>query len=59
MKETKVDTALLKFLNQTCNMSLEDVLKNIEDMKNQDILKKHPYAITKGSNGRWYTYLPA
>ncbi len=58
MKETKVDTALLKFLNQTCNMSLEDVLKNIEDMKNQDILKKHPYAITKGSNGRWYTYLP-
>lgn len=49
---------LLKYLSNKCNMSLEDVLNDIEIMKNMDILQQHPYAISQGSNGRWYTYLP-
>lgn len=58
MQESNINRTLLKYFCEKYNMSLEDVLKNMEDMKNQDILKQHPYAITKGSNGRWYTYLP-
>ena len=39
-------------------VDIEDVLNKIETMKNQEILKQHHYAISQGSNGRWYTYLP-
>lgn len=38
--------------------NIEDVLKNIENMKNIEIIQQHPYKISQGSNGRWYTYLP-
>ena len=38
--------------------NIEDVLKNIEHMKNSEIIQQHPYKISQGSNGRWYTYLP-
>ncbi len=34
------------------------MLKNIEHMKNSEIIQQHPYKISQGSNGRWYTYLP-
>ena len=39
-------------------VDIEDVLNKIETMKNQEILNQHHYAISQGSNGRWYTYLP-
>lgn len=38
--------------------NIEDVLKNIENMKNLEIIQQHPYKIFQGSNSRWYTYLP-
>lgn len=57
-KNNAIDVQLLKYMTEHCNMSLEDVLNDIENMKNQDILKEHPYAVSQGSNGRWYTYLP-
>lgn len=36
---------------------VEDVLNEIQMKKNNEIIAQHPYAITQGSNGRWYTYL--
>ena len=39
------------------NMSVEDLLSNIDDMKNHEILKQHPYSIFKGSDNRYRTYL--
>ena len=48
----------LDFLNACGILDSEDVLKKIEVMNNNAILKQHPYAITEGTNGRWYTYLP-
>ena len=39
-------------------VDIEDVLNKIETMKNQEILNQHHYAISQGSNGHWYTYLP-
>lgn len=58
LSDSKSAEELLSYCIKSGKIRLEDVLKNMEDMKNQDILKQHPYAITKGSNGRWYTYLP-
>lgn len=60
MKNISSDTeqTLLKYFIEKYNISLEDVLNDIESMKNQEILKQHPYTIFQGSNGRWYTYVP-
>ena len=58
LSDSKSAEELLSYCIKSGKIRLEDVLKNMEDMKNQDILKQHPYAITKGSNGRWYAYLP-
>lgn len=48
----------MKFLIETDRINLEDVLNDIENMKNSEIIQQHPYTIFQGSNGRWYTYLP-
>ena len=49
---------LLQFLCNNGIINLEDVLENIETMKNLEIIQQHPYKISQGSNKRWYTYLP-
>ena len=49
---------ILLYFQDKYNISPEDMQQTIEAMKNEKILAKHPYAITHGSNGRWYTYLP-
>ena len=49
---------ILKFMQDHDMVNVEDVLSQIEIMKNQEILNQHPYAISQGSNKRWYTYLP-
>lgn len=49
---------LLQFLCNNGIINLEDVLENIENMKNLEIIQQHPYKISQGSNNRWYTYLP-
>ena len=38
-------------------VDLEGVLKEIEMKKNKEIIEQHPYSITQGTNGRWYTYV--
>lgn len=50
--------SILKFMQDSGMVNVEDVLSQMEIMKNQEILNQHPYAISQGSNGRWYTYLP-
>lgn len=49
---------ILKYMQDNDMVDIEDVLNKIETMKNQEILNQHHYAISQGSNGRWYTYLP-
>ena len=34
------------------------VKAQIEMKRNEEILSKHPYKITKGNDGYWRTYLP-
>lgn len=57
MKKISSDN-ILKFMQDNGMVNVEDVLSQIETMKNQEILNQHPYAISQGSNKRWYTYLP-
>ena len=49
---------MLQYLQENGIINVEDVLNNIEKMKNEEIIKQHPYKIFQGSNNRWYTYLP-
>lgn len=49
---------ILQYMQDNGMVNVEDVLSQIETMKNQEILNQHPYAISQGSNKRWYTYLP-
>lgn len=38
--------------------SLENVLDELDNMKRNELLAKHPYKIWQGKNGKWYTYIP-
>lgn len=54
---------LLYFLSKQFNMSSDDVLKEVENMRNQNILEKHINNFStiwqaSGSDTRWKTYLP-
>ena len=48
---------LLRFLVESGKISEEEVNKEMEAMERTEILKKHPYKIWEGKNGRWYTYV--
>lgn len=52
------DNILLNFLLNKCNISLDEVLNDIEDMNNKKILDQHTYKITLNTDGRFSTYLP-
>ena len=39
-------------------INLADVQEKIRMEKREEILKKHRWAISLGSDGRWMTYLP-
>ena len=49
---------LLLFLLQKCNMSIEDVQSEIDDMRNKKYLETHSYRIWQAGDGRYKTYLP-
>ena len=38
--------------------SLENVLVELDTMKRNELLAKHPYKIWQGKNGEYYTYIP-
>ena len=52
------NTELLKYAIENGIIDLEHVQEEIEMKEREELLKKHPYSIWKGKDGRWYTYLP-
>lgn len=49
---------LLKFAVEHGMIDTSYVQEQIEMSKREELLKKHPYSITQGRDGRWITYLP-
>lgn len=52
------DAELLKFAIENGMLNTALVQEKIEMQKREELLKKHPYKIWEGKNGKWYTYLP-
>lgn len=51
-------TEILQFIIKSGMLGLHDVQDSVEAMKRDELLKKHPYKIWQGMDGKWYTYLP-
>lgn len=49
---------LLRFIIDNGMIDIDDVQNSMEAMKREEVLKKHPYKIWEGKDGKWYTYLP-
>lgn len=49
---------LLNFAIEHGILNLSYVQDQIEMRKREEIIKKHPYSIKQGKDGRWITYLP-
>lgn len=52
------DAELLKFAIENGMIDTALVQQKIEMQKREELLKKHPYIIWEGKNGKWYTYFP-
>ena len=52
------DAELLKYAIENGMLDKALVQEKIEMQKREEILKKHPYKIYQGADGKWYTYLP-
>lgn len=48
----------LAFLEKNGKINLRDVEDDMRKARKESILKKHPYKIYQGSDGRWRTHLP-
>ena len=48
----------LNYLVDNGIIDLPNIQSIIEMKKRQELLNNHPYKIWRGSNGKWYTYLP-
>lgn len=59
MKTTEYDTAIsiLQYLLESGKLNLDDVAADMKKAEKCEILKKHPYPITKGRDGRYRTYV--
>lgn len=57
-EKTNIPNDILQHLLLRCNMSVEDVQSEIENMRNQKYLENHMYEIWQGADGRWRTHLP-
>ncbi len=49
---------ILQFIINNGMIDISDVQDSMETMKREELLKKHPYKIWQGKDGKWYTYLP-
>ena len=49
------DAELLKFAIENGMLDAALVQEKIEMQKREEILRKHPYDIWEGKNGKWYT----
>jgi len=52
------DAELLKFAIENGMLDTALVQEKVEMRKREEILKKHPYKMYQGKDGKWYTYLP-
>ena len=48
----------MKYAVENGMIDLSYVQEQIEMSKRNELLEKHPYAISRGSDGKWRTYLP-
>jgi len=53
-----MNNELLKYAVENGMIDLSYVQEQIEMSKRNELLEKHPYAISQGSDGKWRTYLP-
>ena len=49
---------ILQYAIDNGMIDLETVQKQIEMNRRKDYLNKHPFAIWKGNDKKWHTYLP-
>ena len=49
---------ILRFIINNGMIDISDVQDSMEAMKREELLKRHPYKIWQGKEGKWYTYLP-
>ena len=49
---------ILDFQIRNGMLNLDDVREQIVDTERKKILKAHPYAISRGKDGRWRTWVP-
>ncbi len=49
---------ILKYAVENGMLDVAHIENIIEMQKKEEYLKKHPYAIYQGKDGKWYTYLP-
>lgn len=54
----KIMDELLKYAVENGIIDLTRLQNEIKMNKRSEILKKHPYAITQGKDGKWRTYIP-
>ena len=52
------DTELLKYAVENGIIDTALLQEKIEMQKREEYLKKHPYDIWQGTDGKWRTYLP-
>lgn len=48
---------VLQFIIKNGMINLDDVQNRMEGMKREELLKRHPYKVWQGKNGKWYTYI--
>ena len=50
--------AVLQYAVEHDMLDVQYVQDQIEMLKREELLKKHPYKIWQGKDGKWRTYLP-
>ncbi len=56
---TAIDEKILQYLLDSAKInSIDEVSDRLEEMRNKEYLKLHPYKITENKDGRFSTYLP-
>ena len=55
---SQISSEVLNYLLENDMINVADVQEKIAMKKREEILKKHPYSIWEGTDGKWHTYLP-
>ncbi len=54
----KIMDEILKYAIENGMLDVSYIRETLEMNKREEILKKHPYKVWEGKNGKWYTYIP-